>query len=58
MHGPGLTLEEYFALRPAQEEEPEAAPETADPEPAQAESAAPAEPVAPDPQPDPDLPMI
>ena len=39
-------------------EEPEAVPETADPEPAQAESAAPAEPVAPDPQPDPDLPMI
>ena len=54
----GLTLEEYFALRPAQEEEPEAAPETADPEPAQTESAAPAQPVAPDPQPDPDLPMI
>mgnify|MGYP001778594423 CR=1 FL=1 len=54
----GLTLEEYFALRPAQEEEPEAAPEAADPEPAQTESAAPAQPVAPDPQPDPDLPMI
>ena len=54
----GLTLEEYFALRPAQEEEPEAAPEAADPEPAQTESAAPAQPVVPDPQPDPDLPMI
>ena len=54
----GLTLEEYFALQPAQgaepaEEEPAAAPETA-----QAGSAAPEQAAAPAPQPDPDLPTI
>ena len=57
----GLTLEEYFALRPAQEAEPAAegpaaAPEAADPAPTDA--AAPEEAVDPAPQPDPDLPRI
>ena len=44
----GLTLEEYFALRPAQEAEPAA----------EGPAAAPEEAVDPAPQPDPDLPMI
>ena len=47
----GLTLEEYFALRPAQEAEPAA-------DPAPTDTAAPEEAVDPAPQPDPDLPMI